>query len=206
MIVRSRYWKISPLLLTILMLAGCSENNKQVPTESGAIIIPDGHFNEEAWDESLTFELAPEGKLHILQSEEEVLLGIQYKKALGKYADVLLSNDSMGTINLHASMQLGERLLVGNWNDTIPAWNWGNNTGWIANTVYYREHNEKLLLMESIAPYEGFEFRISKKKIRQNKLLLRLEIHDFMDTSKNEFYPVLSNRKDTSSWLEVLFD
>jgi hypothetical protein len=191
------------ILLLIIILFGCTRNDSSVPTVSGKTINPDGLFNEKVWSRSRIFALPSASTLHLLQSDDDVFLAIEFDDEFGKYVDVYISNDSMGTINLHASMQLGERILTDNWNDTIPLWNWGNNQGWIANTIRYKENNETLLLMESIEPYDAFEFVISKSKLRQNSLFIRLEIRDFTGKVEDHIYPPLSKREDTSSWLQV---
>ncbi len=191
------------VLLILVILHSCTKDSNVVPTIDTITVSTDGQLDERIWNQSLAFDLPSTYTLHLLQNDEAVWMAIELGEKSGKYVDVYLHNDSIGTINLHASMQLGERMLAGNWNDTIPAWNWGNNYDWIANTIRYKEHNEKMLLMESIAPYQGFEFKISKSRILQNRLFIRLEIKDFTGTGENYIYPLLSKREDPGNWLNV---
>ena len=131
-------------------------------------------------------------------------MGINNKENVGRYVDLYLENESIGIVNLHASMQLGERKLIDSWNDTIPAWSWGNNNGWTANVVEPLNKGGEGSFLASVKPYQGHEFQISKKKIKDKKLKIRLEIKDFIGQAEDIIFPVDSKRNETENWLKVV--
>ncbi len=100
-------------------------------------------------------------------------------------------------------LQLGERQLVGDWNDAVPAWDWGNNINWTANVVEVLNDDDEISFLESVKPYQGHEFRIAKKKIGGKNVRIRLEIKDFVGQSDDIVFPVTSVRKKTENWLMI---
>ena len=166
----------------------------------------DGFFNANEWRKSKAIEIVFNNTLYLIQDKDYFYLGIKITEDLGRYIDLYIANDSIGTINLHASMQLGERQLMDYWSDTIPAWNWGNNVEWAANNVKVVNESKEMSFMESVEDYEGFEFRISKSKIKSKNIKVRLEIKDFLGQASEIVFPLNSNRMKTEDWFLIEFE
>ncbi len=100
-------------------------------------------------------------------------------------------------------MQLGERVLNKGWNDTLPAWNWGNNIDWLANKIEFGEKGRKSTFRESFKHYEGHEFRIAKRKFSSNHVKIRIEIRDFDGQAKDIIFPDNSERYNLENWFNL---
>ncbi len=122
---------------------------------------------------------------------------------MARYVDVYLDTEDSVIINLHSSMQLGERILNDHWNDTIPDWSWGNNSYWNANTVNLLTHNDNVPFLESVEPYEGFEFIISKHKLDASEVRIRIEMRDFLGEAEDMILTPRSERYDAKSWPQL---
>ncbi len=192
------------ILLSITLFTSCDElNSTDIPFSSKINIQIDGLFNKEDWSNSKVIELTSNNSLYLIQDKDNLFLGIQNKENVARYIDLYIDNESIGTINLHASMQLGERQLIDEWSDTIPEWNWGNNTNWTANKVEVVSEDEKIPFIESLKSYDGHEFQISKKKINNKKVKIRLEIKDFVGQADDIIFPINSERKRTDNWFMI---
>ncbi|MCD2259502.1 hypothetical protein [Psychroserpens luteolus] len=186
-------------LILLILLVSCNDVN-EIPLKSNIEIQIDGLLREKDWEDSKIITLKPSTTLFYIEDEVNLFIGIRNTDSINRYIDLYINNDSIGTINLHASMQLGERLLGDHWNDTIPTWDWGNNKDWISNNVEIVNHNENMSFQESIAPYEGFEFKILKRKIKSKKNRIRIEIKDFLGEAQDIVYPLDSERNNKENW------
>ncbi len=193
--------KLFQLLLVILWTSCTTQIVGTIPFDTDVKMQIDGLFGEEEWSKAKLVRITPNNSLYLIQNQKYLFLGVRNNEKVGRYLDLYLENDSIGAINLHASMQLGERQLTEDWNDTIPKWNWGNNREWTANMVGFLDDNEHHSFLESVRPYQGFEFQISKKKIRSKKVRIRLEIKDFVGQADEIIYPIESHRKIANDWL-----
>ncbi|WP_298899639.1 hypothetical protein [uncultured Psychroserpens sp.] len=190
-------------LISLTLLVSCNDFN-EIPLKSNMDIQIDGLLREKDWEDSKIVTVTPSTTLFYIEDEVNLFIGIRNTDSINRYIDLYINNDSIGTINLHASMQLGERVLGDHWNDTIPTWNWGNNKNWISNNVEIVNHNENMSFKESIASYEGFEFKISKQKIKSKKNRIRIEIKDFLGEAQDIVYPLDSERNTTENWNPIL--
>ncbi|MEQ9427044.1 MAG: hypothetical protein RJQ09_21660 [Cyclobacteriaceae bacterium] len=190
-------------LLASLLVSCTRSSQEQIPFNSDLNIQIDGQFGSSEWSQPQILELTPHNFLYLIHDEDYLYIGINNQEQVGRYVDLYLFNESMGIINLHASMQLGERELVGNWNDTIPKWNWGNQKNWMANTVEVVNEDEDLTFLESVRPYEGHEFRISKEKIQRSDLKMWIEVKDFMGQANDIIFPANSDPVKTETWFPV---
>lgn len=167
-------------------------------------ITPDGRFQEPAWQSARVLLTTDSIELRLLQSGGNIVLGIMLKGSLARYADVYIKSGAK-LYNLHASFQAGERLLPDTgFTDDNPAWKWGNNKDWQANTVAYRPNaNDKVPLRAQLLPYEGYEFIISKEKLSKGKYLLRIEVKGFEEGVPPVTYPIGSERYRQKTWKEI---
>jgi hypothetical protein len=104
--------------------------------------------------------------------------------------------------NLHASFQLGERLLAGDaWNDSSPSNNWGNHVDWIANEAKMNEEKSaNLPIAERLFPYDGWEFQIRRSRFVGKEWRIRIEVRDFAGQRPDTIFPELSERKNPARW------
>ncbi len=194
-------------LSLIFVLLSCDQHDiSNIPFISVDDIKIDGILAEGEWEGSRKIRVTATSFLFLSQNDEYLYVGVKNVGNVSRYLDLYLDNESMGTLNLHASMQLGERLLKEGWNDTIPAWNWGNNTNWEANIVEVISDDETISFQQSVKPYEGHEFKISKRKFTGRHIRMRLEIKDFMGQASDIIFPADSERADIESWLDIMVE
>jgi hypothetical protein len=126
---RMKTYKI--LLLSLICFNfSCKKNTSEhIPFIEKSDIIIDGFFLNEEWSDAKIIDISKNNTLYLLQNEDYVFIGIKNDEIIKRYIDLYLVNETY-TINLHASMQLGERILIDSWDDSTPKWHWGNNMGW----------------------------------------------------------------------------
>jgi hypothetical protein len=186
-------------LFTLLMACNSNTSNR-VPVMESTVTI-DGTLEVNEWNKALEVDLESEVVLLLGQNEKNLFLGIK-RDSVARYVDLYIkTGDSLK--NIHASMQLGERSLYGEWNDTIPGWNWGNNKLWTANKVSLLTNNDSLPFSKQVNPYDGFEFTIDKSMLGSNTFRLFVEIKDFMGEAKDIKFPKDATRKEYEKWYKV---
>lgn len=185
---------------TVLFSCSSHYDTLKVPMRHQIHISIDGIFDTKEWEHSRVIDITQKNKMYLVHNEDYFFLGIKNNESVARYIDLYIENDSIGTINLHASMQLSERVLSNVWNDTIPKWNWGNNNNWIANKVKPISNDESIPFIETVTHYEGFEFKISKNKLKSNTSKIRIEIKDFIGKETDIIFPSESERLDTERW------
>lgn len=198
------------LVLLILMTCNQKESTIKMPTveiSSSAIQI-DGIFNEKEWDAAFSVAISDSVMLLVFQNDMDIFIGIESKSALMKTStDLFLSNTSIGQINLHSSQKLGERIYEQQtWNPKVNEWNWGNNTQWTSNVITWDETkraNKSLPMIFKYIYFDGQEFVISKEKIKEETLNLRVKVVVVKsdDTWSTVEYPTGEAASDNSTWL-----
>ncbi|NAY92590.1 hypothetical protein GTQ34_11740 [Muricauda sp. JGD-17] len=173
----------------------------RVPRGQNQILL-DGRIDSKEWRRAETITIEKGSQIRFLQDDKNLYIAVEGRKKWTRYVDLYLKQDAVLT-NLHASMQLGERMLKGNWNDTLPKWNWGNNTDWKANTVKIISDEEDVPLREALASYDGFEFQISKERMTDNELLIRVEFRDFEGKAPDIIFPEGTSRYTPQQWLRL---
>ena len=197
--------KKSICLVVLTLCFYWSEGQLQIPNVDGNTLSIDGQFEESLWDGCHSILMNEGAEVLLGQDEAFVYVGIRREIYVARYVDLYIQTP--GTLlNLHASMQLGERHLTGQWDDSTPRWSWGNNSNWEANPVEIINDDDDLPFLETVAPYEGYEFRVSKSKLSAGSLRLRIELRDFMGKSEDRVYPISSTRYDVDSWLVINLD
>ena len=189
--------------LVIILFSCTNASTSEVPIKHQMNISIDGMFDAKEWKHSRIIDVAQKNTMHLIQNEDYLFLGIKNTESVARYVDLYIENDSIGTINFHSSMQLSERSLGDVWNDTIPKWNWGNNSNWTANKVKTISNDETVPFIETVARYDGFEFKIAKSKLKSSTSKIRLEIKDFIGEEKGIIFPIDSQRFDTKNWFHL---
>jgi hypothetical protein len=192
---------IKPTAVVLILLVSCqSEGQVKIPIVLNSRIHIDGLPGLHEWSKSLKILLKEEYTLHLM-ADSAFLYVAAFGENKSPYTDLYIRTET-GLINLHASMQLGERLLPEGdlWDDTTPAWNWGNNLQWTANTVSYkRGASESLPFTEQVVPYKGQEFKIEIEKLGKNFSLF-VTIRDFADAAALASFPPNGVPRDVSTW------
>lgn len=206
--------KNSIFVLTILLVYSCG--SKKPDTKVPALnvqtssIKADGIFDEAAWNQALVHHISDSVDLLVFQNNEDVFIGI---KSLSDYqrtsTDLYIQNENFGPINLHSSMQLGERNYgQSTWKTDVNPYKWGNNEGWTANIFQWNEEvreSRSLHIIEKLLYSQGQEYVISKEKVPGDYLNLDIKINVIaLDNQALPIaYPEGSTETDPTTWLRL---
>jgi len=113
---------------------------------------------------------------------------------------------------------LGERKLTNpGWDDSTPVTNWGYINDWTSNTVLFDRAKRKRLKaegfkgnisLESVVPYDGFEFQFAKNTWDLDASKMRIEMRNMVGAEDFEetIFPPASQRDNSDKWYELKFD
>lgn len=178
----------------------------RVPLVSIESVEIDGRIGGDEWKGAHEVTVAPDVTLLVFHTKDDVLLAVRLKTPAPAYVDIFLLLEEEKRINLHASMQVGERALPAKgWTDREPPTHWGRQDRWRANAVKQLPGKPKSApLTETLVPYEGFEFQLARERFGGKRWRLRLEVRDFMAERPDIIFPNQSTRMDSASWGELL--
>jgi len=91
---------------------GDAQEVLKVPVGGGTPVLIDGQFAADEWSDALTLHVAPSVDLYLRQYKGHVFLGVKMAAKSLRYVDMFPLAQDKHLYNLHASMQLGERVLV----------------------------------------------------------------------------------------------
>jgi len=179
-------------------------------------ILIDGIFSPGEWEDAVSFRVDQRVNLLIKTKKGHLFIGIKCNDLKIPVADIYISSEQGPIYQLHASAQLGERILSnksGREND--PSYNWGETKDWYANEVRWNNRElESIIESEGITrdeafsrvvyPYEGFEFQIKYSKFHTNELWIMLDI-SYEDTDrKSIIIPTNTERKHIDNWIKLI--
>lgn len=166
-----------------------------------AAIQTDGRIDAEEWAGAATRDLGEGVTLLVLNRPDGLYLATRSAARGPHYTDLYVAGADAEALNLHASMQTGERRLpAAGWSDAEPAFAWGRQAGWNANTVAERpQASAAASLAEQLQPYDGQEFRIAHERLPV-QARWRVEVRDFEGKKPDLAWPPGSTRTDRSSW------
>jgi hypothetical protein len=190
------------LLVAYMMQIASGQQLIKVPEGNSNPILVDGIFSKAEWQDAATVKVNDSITLYLKQFRGHVFLGVKTATSYPAYVDMFLLTGSNELYDLHASMQIGERLLSGNaWTDREPAWRWGNHVGWTANEAKYDSTKERTLPdKEKVFPYEGKEFQLLRSRFTGKQWRLRIEVRG---SSPEVVFPADSQRMNTASWVTL---
>ncbi len=165
-------------------------------------ILIDGNMNKGEWDGANRTFIKEGVDLYTLQDEHFLYLSVKYDTSLFKnyYCDLYFELGADSLINIHASQQLGERVLTGrDWTDAEPAFKWGYTSDWTANYIKFDRGNKVFV------PYEALEFQISKKKLPKDKIKIALQSRDMNWEEQIVNFPKDGIFKSTKNWVLLYF-
>jgi len=177
----------------------------RIAQRSGEAVVIDGKISQEEWEGALGISVAPDATALVFQTDKDLLLAVRLTTPSPSYVDLFLLLDDGKRVNLHASMQVGERELPAEgWTDHKPPTHWGRQVHWRANAVKDAPDKKATTpVSEMFIPYEGFEFRLSKQRFGGRSLRLRVEVRDFTARRADLVFPAGSTRFDAKSWAEL---
>jgi hypothetical protein len=185
-----------------------------IPPGDGKPVMTDGVFHPQEWADAASLALGETVEFFYKEHGDHVFFGAHCGD-LGKpfTVDLYLAGSDGRIHQLHASAQLGERVLVPNAED--PAWVWGYSPGWYANEVRWDQPKAQSLMdegqtrteaqREALFQYDGFEFQIRRDKFPGNEWLLRVEIRSYPDYDSSLVHPDGTSRTSTEGWLRLAF-
>ena len=192
------------------LLLACGEQPQspsllRIPHRSSDGVVIDGSVSQEEWEGAHRITVAPDVTVQVFQSDKDLLLAVRLTTPSPSYVDLFLLLDDGKRVNLHASMQVGERELPAEgWTDHKPPTHWGRQVHWRANAVKDAPDKKATTpVSEMFIPYEGFEFRLSKQRFGGRSLRLRVEVRDFTARRADLVFPAGSTRFDAKSWAEL---
>lgn len=165
----------------------------------------DGQFSESQWQTAQVWMNEDSISILFFQTNDELCLGVLAGGRYARYVDVYIKSHQL-LFNLHASFQLGERLLPDtDYNDADPLWTWGNNRHWRANTVVYRPDTPTHLpFRQQLMNYQGYEFVIQRAKLAAGENFIRIEIKGFEDGLPPIVFPRDSETYRERSWKRIV--
>jgi len=195
---------------------GCKAQHMPTPKYVHHPLI-NGQIDSLEWSESDVVDVQNKYDLYVKQDEQYYYIAVKNKTALPFYVDIFLLIDE-SLFNIHSSAQLGERKLTEpDWDDSTPVTNWGYINDWTSNTVLFdrikykklkEEGFEGNISLESVIPYDGFEFQFAKNTWNLDTSKMRIEmrnmvgIEDFEET----IFPATSQRNSYDKWYELKFN
>ena len=169
---------------------------------SASTILIDGQIGRGEWAGANKTMLKDGIDLYTLQDDHYLYLSVQYDTARFKnhYCDLYFELGADTLLNIHASQQLGERVLTdATWTDSEPAFNWGYISDWTANQIKFDRANKVYI------PYTALEFQISKNKLPKDKLKIALQSRDMNGKKELVNMPKEGDFKSTKDWLLLYF-
>ena len=198
----------------VLLFLACAFSHGQaqqvikVPQGNGTPVLIDGKISVGEWRDAAVITAAPSIKLYLKHFRGHVFIGLKMETASPSYVDMFLVTGDNQLFNLHASMQIGERLLRDDaWSDISPPNHWGNHVDWIANEAKIdAEKDRSLQISKRLFPYDGMEFQLRRARFVGKQWRIRIEVRDFAGEVPDTIFPRISERKKTASWAILSLD
>lgn len=198
-------------IFSIVLIHSCGRqidtNVPMVESETSSIEV-DGLFNEPEWSQAVVHHLSDTLDLLLFHNATDVLIGL---KSLSEYqktsTDLYLKNEKLQPINLHASMQLGERQFSQNsWDAMVNPYQWENNELWTSNVFEIDSalrEDRSVPMLKKLLYSEGQEFVISKDRLSGNSFdfALRVNTIGLDNQAKPINFPPNALADDLSTWL-----
>lgn len=195
------------ILLLLFVLLGCQEPQVRP-------VLTDGKITADEWQDAQKIALDDLNTMYLKSDQFYYYIALKSGMEKPIYYD-LFFEISGKLVNVHASSQLGDRVLPDtSWTDREPKTRWGFNQGWVANTIKFdREKFRQLraegvegdLFQQTLVPYDGMEFQFSKEAWQLESALMRVEVRGM--TAREDFkegiFPASSKRKDTTHWHQL---
>jgi hypothetical protein len=181
-----------------------------VPDSDGDPVLVDGLFTEGEWDDAAKIDAGGGVTLLFKQEAGHVFIGVMCPRLQTPVVDLFIQTPGEHPHQLHASAQIGERLVGGG--EDVP-FVWGRSPDWQANEVRWDQARREQLVAEgmdqdeaqrkTIFPYQGFEFQIRHRKLGGTEWRLRVEVPSFPDYDTPLVFPAETEVGNTDGWLRL---
>jgi hypothetical protein len=179
----------------------------RVPETDGPPVLLDGTFSPGEWADAVSIDAGVVG-LFLKQEKGHVLLGVRCRGLTSPVVDLYVEPLGGEIHQLHASAQLGERTVPSDGSEP-PPFTWGRSPFWYANEVRWDEGRRRQLInegmeageaqMETLFPYDGFEFQIRRDKFGAAQWRVRLEV--WSAGGNTLVFPAGTRPGDATGWL-----
>ena len=156
----------------------------RVPETDAPPVLLDGTFSAEEWDDALTVE-GGGVTLYLKREAGHVFIAVRAQGLTSPVTNLYIQPAGGEIHQLHVSAQLGERILPSDGSEP-PPFTWGATSLWYANEVRWDERRRRLLVdegmepgqaqVETLFPYDGFEFQIRKEKFGVSEWRIRVDV------------------------------
>jgi hypothetical protein len=185
-----------------------------MPEGDGRPILLDGLFSPGEWDDAKKIDIHQNVSLYLKKYRGHVFVGIKITPFKTSVVDMFISPDGKTISHLHASAQIGERVVNENsglWEN--PPFIWGYSVDWYANEIRWDNGKMQDLIKQgksqneaqemSFFKYDGFEFQIKESKFSSDHWLFRIEVPMAPDFDKPIIYPSGTEMKSTKGWIKL---
>jgi hypothetical protein len=180
----------------------------RVPAGKPVPVLLDGRLSPGEWDDATAVPVAGSVRMLVKQVGGHVFVAVTSGALVGRPIDIYLQ-DASGTISqLHASMQIGERVHRDTlWTGDAPAWHWGNHVDWIANESKFDSKQPTGGTFSSrLFPGEATEFQIRRSRFQGREWRVWIEAGIFPGTEgRTLFFPHGATR-ETGTWAVLQLD
>ncbi len=185
-------------------------NEARVPETDGVPVMIDGVFSECEWDDALVVDASEAVNLYLKQEKGHLFIGVRCIRLITPIVDLFIQPTGSEIHQLHASAQIGERVLGGSVEED-PPWVWGHSPDWYANEVRWDRGLEARLVAEGVSegeaqfravfPSDGFEFQLRTSRFESSEWRIRVEVPSAPEYDRPFVFPPETERRSTDGWL-----
>jgi hypothetical protein len=204
---------VRPLVLALLLASfvpsasGAAAQQQQqqqvirVPEGRAVPVLLDGRFSPGEWDDAAAVRINDSMRLMVKQVAGHVYVAVASGARAGWPVDLYLRDASGVITQLHASMQIGERVHRDTlWAGETPAWRWGNHVDWIANEMKLDMTRPPGAFAERLFPGDGTEYQIRRSRFGGREWRVRLEVQVQPETATSQVLFPRGATRDTATW------
>jgi hypothetical protein len=191
--------------------------------ESGAIVIPesngvpvllDGRFSSGEWEDAKRIDIHESVSLFLKACGGHSFIGVRISPFRTSAVDMFISPGGERIHHLHASAQIGERLVneaSGRWDS--PSFSWGATVDWSANEIRWDEKKMQAMIKEGKSEgeaqemanyqYDGFEFQVRESKFGPGPWLFRIEVPLAPHINEPVVFPPGTGMKSVMGWARL---
>lgn len=194
------------LFLSARSVAG--QQSIRVPVGKPVPVLLDAHLSPGEWDDAAVVPMADSVRMLVKQVGGHVFVAITSGARVPRPIDFYLQ-DASGTISqLHASMQIGERIHHDTlWTGQVPAWRWGNHVDWIASEA--KEDSELPTggtFSSRLFPGNATEFQIRRSRFQGREWRVWVHAGAFPGTDGGTVFFPRGATRDTGTWAVLRLD
>jgi hypothetical protein len=197
-----------PFALLLSARSIAAQQAIHVPVGKPGPVLLDGRLSPGEWDDAAVVPIGDSVRMLVKQVGGHVLVAVSSGARVGRPVDLYLQ-DASGTISqLHASMQIGERVHRDTlWTGDAPAWHWGNHVDWIANeTKLDSKQPTGGTFSSRLFPGDGTEFQIRRSRFLGREWRVWVEMNAFPGTEGGPIFFPRNATRDTGTWAVLQLD